>query len=258
MPHLAAERWHDQISASASAFADLVDGADLGRSVPSCPDWTVRQLATHVGRGHRWAAEIVSSRSADFIPFREVPDGRLPDDPARHASWLREGAARLIAALREAGADPVWAFGPLRPASFWARRMAHETSVHHADAQIAVGATPAIPPDIAADGIDEWLTFLSAPRPGQEDQRLGVLDGGRTLHVHATDDGLGASGEWMIRPGPDGPAVEPGHAKADAAVRGPASSLLLVLVRRLPVSDPAVEVLGDAALVDAWLAATPF
>jgi len=41
-------------------------------------------------------------------------------------------------------------------------------------------------------------------------------------------------------------------------VRGPAASLLLVLMRRLPADDPGVEVLGDRALFGRWLEQTPF
>ena len=155
------ERFSTEIRASTATLASIIDGADLTRSVPTCPDWTLRQLATHVGRAHRWAGEIVATRSAEFIPFRAVPDGRLPDDPDRHAGWLRDGADRLIDAVREAGTDPVWAFTGLRPASFWARRMAHETAVHRADAEIAVGRAPVIDPGIAVDGIDEWLGWTS-------------------------------------------------------------------------------------------------
>jgi MDMPI C-terminal domain len=47
-------------------------------------------------------------------------------------------------------------------------------------------------------------------------------------------------------------------ARADAALTGPAASLLLVLMRRRPVSDPAVTVYGDSAVVDGWLASTAF
>src|SRR5260370_40490257 len=141
--------------------------SSTGRTSPRpCPDWTLRQLATHVGRAHRWAAEIVATRSAEFIPFRVVPDGRIPDDPARHAGWLREGAERLIATVREAGAAPVWAFARLRPASFWARRMAHETAVHRADAEIATGRAPVIDADIAVDAIDERLGHADMPGAG--------------------------------------------------------------------------------------------
>ena len=52
--------------------------------------------------------------------------------------------------------------------------------------------------------------------------------------------------------------VEHGHGKGYVAVRGPAGSLLLVLVRRVPPDDPQVQVQGDRALLDRWLAATPF
>jgi uncharacterized protein (TIGR03083 family) len=258
MPPISAERCYAEIEASTDTIAGLVDGADLTRPVPTCPDWTLRQLATHVGRAHRWAAEIAATRSARAIPVREVPDGRFPDDPAQHAPWLRAGAARVIEAVREAGSDPVWAFDELRPASFWGRRMAHETAVHRADAELASGREAFLAPDLAADGIDERLGFLSGPIHGGQDPRLGALPDGAVLHVHATDDGLGEAGEWLVRR--EGPelTVEHGHGKGDVALRGPAARLLLVLVRRVPPDDPQVQVLGDAALLAGWLASTPY
>ena len=173
---LAPARYYEEIGASTGALAALVDGADLTLTVPSCPGWTLRQLATHVGRVQRWAARIVSTRSAQAIAFREVPGGRIPDDPAEHAGWLLAGADLLVTALSEAGDAPVWAFGEQRPAGFWARRMTHEATVHGVDAQLTLQAAagplslagrPAIAPDVAADGIDEWLTMLSAPSDGE-------------------------------------------------------------------------------------------
>jgi uncharacterized protein (TIGR03083 family) len=256
MPPITAERWYAEIESSTETLAEIVHGADLTRQVPTCPEWTLRQLATHVGRAHRWAAEIVSTRSAEFIPFRQVPDGRIPDDPALHAPWLRAGAERLIQAVREAGSDPVWTFGGLRPASFWARRMAHETAVHRADAEIAVGRQPELEPDIAADGIDEWLGSMSGVVA--EDQRADALPDGAVLHVHATDEGLDGAGEWLVRREGSAVTVQPGHGKGDVAVRGPASRLLLTLVRRVPPDDPQVQVLGDPALLTGWLAGTPY
>jgi uncharacterized protein (TIGR03083 family) len=259
---ISADRWYAEIESSTQTLAEIVDGADLTTTVPTCPDWTLRQLATHVGRAHRWAGEITRTRSAEFIPFRQVPDGRIPDDPAQAAPWLRAGAARLIDAVRAAGSDPVWAFNAQRPASFWGRRMAHETAVHRADAELTAGREPRIAADVAADGIDEWLGFLSGtggPVTAAEDPRLGALPDGTVLHVHATDHGLpDAAGEWLVRRDGDQVTVEHGHAKGDVALRGPAGPLWLVLVRRLPMDDPAVQVLGDASLLSAWLAATPF
>jgi uncharacterized protein (TIGR03083 family) len=254
MPPVAVERYYAEIEASTETLAGLVHGADLTRQVTTCPDWTLRQLATHVGRAHRWAAEIAGTRSDEFIPFRQVPDGRIPDDPALHAPWLRAGAARVIEAVREAGGDQVWAFDGLRPASFWARRMAHETAVHRADAQITAGREPEFEPDLAADAIDEWLGFTSGIGPS--DAPVDALPDGAVLHVHVTDEGSG--GEWLVRREGNAVTVEPGHGKGDVAVRGPAGRLLLVLLRRVPPDDPQVEVLGDAALLTGWLAGTPF
>jgi uncharacterized protein (TIGR03083 family) len=258
MPPIAVERCYAEIEASTETLASLVHGADLTRPVPTCPDWTLRQLATHVGRAHRWAAEIVSTRSAEFIPFRQVPDGRIPDDPALHASWLRAGAGQLVAAVQEADGEPVWTFTGLRPADFWARRMAHETAVHRADAEITAGREPSIEPDIAADGIDEWLGHMSGLPGSDPDPRASALPDGAVLHVHATDEGLDGAGEWLVRREGSTVAVQPGHGKGDVALRGPADRLLLVLVRRVPQDDAQVQVLGDPALLTAWLAATPF
>ncbi len=251
------QRYSTEIISSTDTLAGLVDGANLAQQVPTCPDWTLRQLTTHVGRAQRWAAEIVATRSATAIPFREVPDGRLPDDPAQHVQWLQGGAERLVTALSQAGSDPVWTPPGIGPASFWARRMAHETTVHRADAELAAGREPAIAADLAADAIDEWLGFLCAPAPGAEDPRPGALPEGSVLHIHATDDGL-ANGEWLIRREGSGIAIEHGHGKGGVAVRGPAGRLLLMLVRRVPPEDSELQVLGDSALLTAWLDATPF
>ena len=251
------ERHYAELTASTQVIAELIDGTDLALPLPTCPDWTLQQLATHVGRAHRWAAEIVSTRSAEFIPFRSVPDGRFPDDPAQHVGWLHAGADRVVDAVRAAGDDQMWAFGRQRPAAFWARRMAHETAVHRADAQIATGRAPVIDADIAADGIDEWLMDLSGPDEGEPDLRLAALAEGQSLHVHATDVPAGA-GEWLIRRDQAGVRAGREHGKADAALRGGASDLLLVLMNRLPPDDRAVQVLGDPAVLSRWLAGTRF
>ena len=259
MPQLSADRYAAEIKASTAGLAEILAEYAQSLPIPTCPEWTLRQLVTHVGRAHRWAAEITRTRSDAFIPFREVPDGKLPDDRAEQCAWLQAGAARIVGAVREAGSDLVWSFTGPAPARFWIRRMAHETLVHRADAQLAAGAEPepVIEAEIAADAIDEWLMLLTGGL-GDSGERAKALTAGAGLHVHATDDGLGGRGEWMIRHDAGGLTVEPGHGKGDAALTGPAASLLLVLMRRRPVSDPAVTVYGDNAVVDSWLASTAF
>ena len=250
------DRFFAALSSCTAELARIIDG-DLNRPVPTCPGWTFRQLATHVGRGHRWAAQIVATRSTVPLPMREVPDGKLPEDPAQHTPWLNAGADQVIKAVTAAGHDPVWTLGGLGPASFWARRRAHEAAVHLADAQLAAGQAIDLAPDLAADGVSEWLTLVAA---GTADPaRARDLSGdGQSLHFHATDPGLSGTGEWLVTRTPSGLTVQTGHARADVAVRGPAASLLLVLTRRLPPSDPSVEVLGDQAALTHWLRHTPF
>jgi len=260
MPQLNADGYFAEIEASTAGLAEILAEQDQSLAIPTCPEWTLRQLLTHVGRAHRWAAEICRTRSSTFIPFREVPDGKFPEDHGEQLAWLRGGAARVVDAVREADGDIVWSFiGPV-PATFWIRRMAHETLVHRADAQLAADREPepAIDADVAADAIDEWLMLLAAEAVSNAGEAGRALAGGAILHVHATDDGLGGRGEWLIRGESGGLAVEPGHGKGDAALTGPAASLLLVLMRRRPPTDPAVTVYGDSNVLSGWLASTAF
>ena len=88
----------------------------------------------------------------------------MDTDPTVLAEWLAEGAARLAATLREAGPDaPVWTPVPRSPATptFYARRMAHETAIHRADATPAVGVGYELAGDVAADALDEWLELVT-------------------------------------------------------------------------------------------------
>jgi uncharacterized protein (TIGR03083 family) len=255
MHELGTDRLSDCLRACTAELAQIIDG-DLDTPVPTCPGWTFRQLATHLGRGHRWAAQIVATRASGPIPLREVADGKFPEDPARHAPWLNAGADQVIEAVAAAGADLVWTLAGLGPAAFWVRRRAHEAAVHLADAQLAAGQDAGLAPDLAADGVDEWLGLLAA---GAWSAGAADLRGdGQTLHIHATDPGLSGTGEWLVTRTPSGVTVTHGHAKADAAIRGPAASLLLVLTRRLPPSDPAIEVFGQKQLLTHWLQHTPF
>jgi uncharacterized protein (TIGR03083 family) len=251
MSGLIDERFYEEIAGSTAGIARVVMDADLTRQVPTCPDWTLRQLATHVGRGQRWAAEIVRTRSGEFIPFRSVPDGKAPQQQGDLEAWLLSGGHRLIDALRQAGADQVWTLVGMGPASFWARRMAHETVMHRIDAELTAGRDVGLAADFAADAIDELLSLL-----GKEDAE--ALGDGQVLHIHATDEGLDGAGEWLVRRSSAGLSVASGHGKGDIALRGPAAALLLVLVRRRRADDPAIEILGDRALLTRWLERTPY
>jgi hypothetical protein len=84
----------------------------------------------------------------------------------------------------------------------------------------------------------------SPASPPARAQAQDLRGDGQSLHFHATDPGLSGTGEWLVTRAPSGVTVQHGHGKADIAVRGPAASLLLVLTRRLPPSDPGIEIHG--------------
>jgi uncharacterized protein (TIGR03083 family) len=169
----------------------------------------------------------------------------------------RAGAPGLLDAVARVGADtPVWTFLGPRPSRWWIRRRLHEATVHRADAALALGIDYQLAADLAADGISEWLDRV-AITAGSGGAAL-PLNPGQTLHLHAHDAGLGPSGEWTISAGPDAISWTHDHGKGSAAVRGPASGLLLAILRRQSAAEAGLEVLGDASVWDGWLEGTPF
>lgn len=219
--------------------------------VPTCPEWVLRELVEHTGRVHRWAAGFVheglkeppSGGGAQVRPEPAPPDAEL-------AGWFREGHAALVEALEKAPADlDCWTFLPApSPLAFWARRQAHETTVHRFDAEAAAGVEPAPPQAwFALDGIDELLSgFVTHRRPS----RTLRSPEPRTLAVRAVDAPAG-EGEWLVRI-TDGPAVveRGGAASADCAVHGPAADLYLLLWNRVPLDRVRCE--GDPSVFTLW------
>jgi uncharacterized protein (TIGR03083 family) len=236
-------------------FGELIRSADPSTPVPTCPDWTLRQLFRHVGRGNRWAAQIIADRRRDPLDPHDVREGKPPDDPEAAIDWLNNGAQLIIDAVDRVGPETrVWTFLGARPCGWWIRRRLHEVTVHSADAALALGLDYALPPELAADAISEWIELMAV----QAKPQSPALERGRTLHLHATDDGLGPTGEWTIVSDEEGIGWSHDHEKGDAAVRGPANDLLLAIVRRRTAAEAGVEIFGDTAVWDGWLEHTPF
>jgi uncharacterized protein (TIGR03083 family) len=232
--------------AEIARMASVVAGTDPATPVPTCPSWSVARLVKHTGIVHRWATHIVSTRSSERVEQRDV-DAGLPALETGYPGWLADGAAPLIASLRSAGPDEtVWAWGAEHRSGWWARRMLHETTVHRADAQIALDGWPDIDPVVAADGIEEFLANLPQARRPREN--LGSLPAGKSMHLHATD----ADGEWLIRFADGTVTWSRGHEKATAAVRGPVAALLLFTYGRLGPMAGSLTVFGDSSVLDAW------
>lgn len=241
---------------------DVVRESDPATPVPTCPGWTIGALVRHLAGGQRWAAEIVGTRATappDDRSFRDVT--RAEEESSRALDQqLAESSAALAAALRGAGPDaPVWT--PLGPgtAAFFARRFAHETAVHRADATLAAGRPYALEPEIVVDAVDEWLELGSLPQMlDLFPERRALIGPGRTVHLHATDSPAALDAEWVVDLTGAVPTWRRAHEKSAVAVRGPLTDLLLLVYGRRGVAGTGAEVFGDRDLLDSWLAATSF
>lgn len=245
-------------------LAAAAERAGLDADVPTCPGWTVADLVAHTSGVHRWAATHVREVRTDPIGDDEEADiMRPPPEREELLAWFRTGHRDLVDALRAAPDDlECWTFMPApSPRAFWARRQAHETTIHRVDAERAGGPAAdvtAVAAAVAADGIDELVTrFLVRPKAKLRS------DPARVLAAETTDTG----DRWVVTIGPDRVTTErvatkqAGDAQgeqaspvpADCTVRGPAHELYLLLWNRVGAHEAGrIEVEGDRALLDRW------
>jgi uncharacterized protein (TIGR03083 family) len=222
------------LAAEADRFHRLVaDATDLSAVVPTCPEWSLRELVAHQGEVHRWATDTVTGVWADLSDGDRSDRIAAPLDPAL-ARWFADGTDALLTALEAAPDDlvtPVFLLDAPPARTFWARRQANETTVHRVDALAAVlGRTPTtaeadIAVDRAVDGIDELLTGF-VPR------RRSTLRSAEpfTIAVAPTD----SDRRWLLAVG-DGPVVTTrpdADVTADAVFAGTAAALWLALWNR--------------------------
>jgi uncharacterized protein (TIGR03083 family) len=207
--------------------------------VPTCPGWDVERLLRHVCRVYTTAEFIVSHRiTQEPEEFPSVPEG----DPLYVLESLLDD---LVTALRDADEDtPMWNWSDLTEpptAAFWARRMAHESSVHRFDAQIAHAMPQPIDAELAADGLDELIDVLS-PRI----YRRAETDGPQgTVQLLSSDDR-----SWCLALEPRAVQRLDVITEPDATARGTSSTLLLAAYGRAPWTSLTVD--GDLDLLERW------
>jgi len=234
------------LQADGVRLAAAAAAAGESAAVPSCPDWAVRDLLRHIGGVHRWATGIVTGpRTEQWDVGLDEVVGAWPADRDL-VDWFAQGHAALVAALTEA--DPglaCWTFlAAPSPLAMWARRQAHETAIHRADAELAAGRVPtAFGAPFGADGVDELVSCFITRGHG----RLRA-DPPRTLRLRCTD----TAGDWLVRIGTGRvettrcPAEDAGD--ADCEVSGLASDLYLALWNRQ--GDDTLTIERDGSVLD--------
>jgi uncharacterized protein (TIGR03083 family) len=244
---LGLERTLETLAAEVERLAAIVEGDDLVAAVPTCPPWTLRDLLEHIGGVHRWAAAHVRLLSPRRIPSGEMDLG-IPTEAKEFSDWLRAGRDVLTETFRNADPDAsMWAWGADKHARFWPRRMLHETAVHRADAELALGIRPEIRADVAYDGVDEFLDNL--PHAEYFAPNVVKLRGdGETVALRAP------GAEWLVTLQPD--AFTWSHettVNPSATVEASPEDLLLFVYGRRKPGDR-VSASGSDEVLGRWIA----
>ena len=244
-----ATTWIDALRTEGRRMEHAVSRLSPEAPIPTCPGWLVRDLVRHTGRVHRWAGLVVSEGRLEPPSGLEevIPRGWPADDLL--VEWFREGHERIVRALEEAPPDlRCWTFiDTPSPRSFWARRQAHETSIHRLDAELVAGTPSGFDPDYAADGIDEMLVMLIT-RPGRNPNAPRDM----TLGVSATD----VARRWTVAFGPDRAYGRREAGTAECTLSGPAAELYPFLWNRSERGDLRVE--GDPDVLEQWRESSAF
>lgn len=225
---------------SAAFRAVLAAAPDLGVQVPSCPEWTLFDLAQHIGQGRRaWAATVEAGpETAGKVPSTDP----APRDRAELLAWLADSTAQMIEALLAAGPDRgcwVWWGDSQSPATCGAvaRHQLQEISVHTYDAQLAVGAPEPLPGEVALDGVEEFLFTCCTTTVAWPHEPL-VVDY-HTTEGHSWRQWLSADGSRVARLTPGD--AKPGDGEHSASARGTASELVLLFYDRAPLESLVVD-----------------
>lgn len=237
----------DHVAAESAHFASATAGA-LDHTISHLDDWSIRDLVAHLGGVYAWVTANVASAGTE--PQSSGDEANAPEDASIN-DWFAERRTTLLATLSSADPDvPMWTFAGVKNAQWWKRRMAAETCVHRWDADAGIKGIDRAHPidsDLATDGVDEYLDVSLRFSSGRPDRAYPA----ESLHLHRSD----GPGEWMLASdGAGGVAVTHEHGKGDAAVRGPASALLLWVWGR-PADD--VEIFGDPTVAEAWRSLAP-
>jgi uncharacterized protein (TIGR03083 family) len=236
----------DALAIEINRFGDVLEGADFEVPVPGCPDWTVRDLALHLGTIHRWAERLVANVAQ--IRQSSLSMGLVlePVGP----TWIRSGGRELLDTL-DAGdpAAPMWTWGADQHLAWWSRRQLHETLIHRTDLEAARGIISEVSTELAADAIDEFLVNLKCAAVFSPKVRE-IKGSGEVLTIRAIDADWG----WSVHLRPDGFEITGLEGSGDAELSGPALELLLVLYRRLALSRSRLVHSGRRDVLDVWLA----
>ena len=259
MTELNAEPARRAIVEHTRRLAESAAAAGPDAAVPTTPAWTITDLVEHVGQVQHWTAEIIERRITDPTQLpTETPHSPPTPASGRHGCRSPRGGSRARAPMTRSTrrcSIPPGTSGPERdsgcPTSSTRR-----------------SSTALTQPTRRTDR--PTLTPISQPRSSAIISRCSPPPRGRCSGPRPPMPS-GAPGRpcngWPPTPrptralgssngGPTGRRGSPEPQQADVTVRGPAQSLLLILTRRIPLTDSEdtnISVDGDTDLAQHWL-----
>jgi uncharacterized protein (TIGR03083 family) len=215
------------ITAHSAGIAAASRG-NLSADVEHCPDWSVGDLVWHLSEVHWFWATIAEER------LGAPPDeSRRPSRPADDAlvDGFQKGAARLVDVLGAADQSATcWTWAPQQQdVAFITRHQVQEAAVHHWDAVHAAGGSLGIEAEVAADSVDEFLTFSVSTEADPAEPPVPSLEATFVLRASDTRDA------WTLTDGSLPGTLTVTRVGDDDAptVTAPASDLLLWLYARV-------------------------
>ena len=229
------------LAADEGDLRDAVASVEPATPVPTCPGWTVSDLARHVASVYLSVVTVL--RTGEW-PHPWPPPALAAETPLA-ALGRAYGQLRTEFTARPPDEVALTWYEPDQSVALWVRRMTQETVIHRIDAELAAGLplTP-VPADLALDGVAEvlerFLAYGSATRP----DRFASLAGEPLASHDGAITVLAGPRTWTIRPSPRDVTVTDGAAAADRArIEGSPAGVLRWLWGR--AGDEAVQLSGD-------------
>ena len=214
-----------------SARIAAAANSHLDSAIEHCPGWTMADLVQHLTEVQWFWAAVVEER------LLERPSVGRPTEieRSRLVDRFSQGAEHLARVLGESDQSTrVYTWAPQQQnVAFVTRHQVQEVVVHHWDAAHAAATPFTLDPAVAADSIEEFLTF-SVSNDDDPIDPPGVMLGG-SLGLQCTD----VDRSWTVRDGEtpstvrfvDG--IEPGT----PTLAGSSSDVLLWLYSRVELAS---------------------
>lgn len=181
------------IDTEGARIGEVLSRIDLDSPVPTCPDWTARDLLKHVIEVHDfWAAVVGDQLMGEAVGAYEESRPPIEGDADDLPRQREEATGRLVAALRRRDAsEPAWSwFGPDQTVGFSLRMQPQEATMHRVDAELTAGVEVSpIADEVASAGIDHVLDVMLNWVP----ESAQITPGG-VVELRATDTGE----RWLL------------------------------------------------------------